>query len=158
LINKLNIPVVRVMKIRSKIRHPIEPNNNIDFGVKAEIMVSNRMKELNIRHELMPHSHSFDILVNNKIKIDVKSSWKSNIPPSQIGRCVNDRYHFQLRGHDKHPADYYILVIPKCDAMFIVPGDIIPKNKTDIFMVYPSARPEIGKYQKYLNRWDLLRE
>ena len=104
----------------------------------------------------MPNRHPFDILLDNGIRINVKSAWSGRIPPSQIGKCINPSYHFNLLCNKLNNADIFILVIPDTKDMFIIPADILPKSVTNITMCWPTARPEIGKYQKYLNRWDLL--
>lgn len=138
---------------RSKYRHAIKPDSNVYYGTQAEIIVSDKMKELGIGHKLMPYNHPFDILVNDNIRINVKSAWRGNIPPSQVGKVLNNRYHFSLHGRDN--TDLFILIIAETKDMFIIPVDILSNKKSDLYMIYPVSG-NYGKYQKYINRWDLI--
>lgn len=150
----LSLHSISMSKTRTKERHAIELDCNAGRGAAAEIMVSNKLTELGINHQLMSHHHPFDILVDDRIRVNVKSAWSNKIPPSLIGRCVNNRYHFGLQRRSRDNADIFILVIANTKDMFIVPNSDIPPQMTSIYITYPSARPDIGKFQKYLNRWD----
>jgi hypothetical protein len=154
LAKELNVSHNYISHLRNNDRHAIQKDCNVYYGVNAEILVSEYMNSLGIINELMPHSCNFDILVNGKIKVDVKLSRNGFIPPSLRGKQINGRHVFGIHKKTHPETDYYILVISR--DMFIIPSNVMPDNKDILAMCWPTARPEIGKYQKYLNRWDLL--
>jgi hypothetical protein len=122
-------------------------------GQDAEIYVSKMLDEVGIPNELMPVHHSFDIKTWGDIRIDVKSSFS----PRVYERHNNPRWGFNIASKKRgRYCDFFVLVIYPSKDCFIVPFDVVGENADTIFFCWPSDRPEIGKYQQYQNRWDLI--
>lgn len=130
--------------------------SNLTTNTNYVYRIAQEMERMGLDVELMPLHHGHHILVAGKIKIAVRVS-KGCIPPSQAGRLINPVYHFNLRNRiGKEPIDFYILITWATNDVFVVPADAIPDGQGDIGMVWPTARPEIGKYQKYHNMFSLI--
>jgi hypothetical protein len=107
--------------------------------------------------ELQGYGAPFDILLDGRMRIDVKAASAGGIPPSQVGELVNLRYNFSVRKFDnREPVDFYILITTDTDDVFVVPYEAVPDGAHNIQFCWPTARPSIGRYQKFLNRFDLL--
>lgn len=156
LAEKLGVGFVRASKIISANcpRHAVVEGCNISVGMKAEEIVSEILRNEGFDCALMPIHHPFDILVNGSIKIDVKSAARPSKSPSI--RTINPLYRFGVK--NGKAADFYIFFMHETNDMFIVPQHVVGKFSDNISFVWPSNRPEIGKYQRYHNRFDLLRE
>jgi hypothetical protein len=53
-------------------------------------------------------------------------------------------------------CDFYVFVIAETQDMFVVPSRDVPENRAQIAFCWPSLRPELAKWQKYHNRFDLI--
>ena len=157
--NHLTNPELKKMGIpvkfgRSKHRHAIASNSpSVNLGRKSEEIVSHILTEQGLKNKLMPYSYPYDILVADKIRIDVKSASR---PTKNQPRGKSPRWHFRIR-HNEHKCDfYYCLILHENKKIsFIVPSNIA--TCCDIIFAYPTLRPEIGKYQRYIDRFDLIK-
>lgn len=144
----LSIPIIR--KARKGTHHAVMPDSPIGRGQEAEHFVSGKLSELGIDNKLMPLKHPFDILVNGSIRVDVKSAYttvKTN------PRIKSPQYHFVDRKGGVG-CDYFVCVIWLTKDSYIIPAHLMKRH---LYICHPSGRPEIAKYSKYLNAWDLLR-
>lgn len=133
-----------VYHYRNGERHDIE-GGMFQIGSENEILVSNKLSSLGIGNKLMPHHHPFDILLNNGIRVDVKSSSKT----------LSGLYKFQIKKVTRGEyADFFILVPTNTKDMFVVPGNKAPDY--GIFISWPPKNSR-SKYAQYLNRFDLLK-
>jgi hypothetical protein len=124
-------------------------------GEIAEKYVSDKMASLGIENELMPIGHSFDLLVNDKIRVDIKASYKTSATSPNY---KSPQWHFCIQTDTRGKyCDYFVCVIWKTKDCFIIPFDEIGVGRKDLWFCYPTKRPNIGKYQKYHERWDLLK-
>jgi predicted DNA-binding protein YlxM (UPF0122 family) len=126
----------------------------VEKAVNAERYVSKELNKHNIPNKLMQNRSPFDILALDNVKIDVKSAFSktktnSNMKSPQWKFCV----HTDRRGKC---CDLFVCVIWDTKDCFIIPFDEVGLNRDAITFCYPTKRPDIGKYQKYHNRWDLI--
>ena len=94
----------------------------------------------------MTTGYPYDLLINNKIKIDVKMSRP---------HYVNDkRYHTFGINKIYSTCDLYILValndLDDIEKILIIPGYIL--------RVVTLTISQNNKYDKYINRWDLIEQ
>lgn len=115
LAEKLNLSYETVCKYRSGTRHAIEKNCNCYVGAQAEEIVSKKLIKHKIPNKLMPANHPFDILLDNGIKIDVKS--RKPVPDAK------GIFHYQIdknKTKNKPQPDFYALVIN--NDVYFIPG------------------------------------
>ena len=159
--NILDVPYHVVSEFRSGIRHAIA---NGDSGpgkaAKIEELISEQLRAKGIKNELMPFSSEFDILALDIVRIDVKAAFKPlNISSSDSYKYRNPLWSFTIKdAKKKKDTDFYICVIVPNKDIFIIPRGVIPKKQVFLRFCWPTARPEIGKYQKYLNAYHLITE
>ena len=136
--------------------HVVKGDSSVAMGNHWEKWAAEKIEERGHAAELQAYGSHFDILVDNQIKVDVKAA-TGNIPPSMEGKGKNPRYSFRLNKMRKRkPVDVYFCIATNVEEVFIVPYEILPTTKDSLIFTWPTARPDIGKYQKYHNRWDLL--
>jgi DNA-binding CsgD family transcriptional regulator len=153
LAQKLNIRSDVVAKHRKGARHEISGGTS-KIGADSENYVSLVLKNNGIKHELMHHSHPFDVLLSNGKKADIKSSANKINPPSALG---NPYYVFNVRKEQKKLLDFYILLIIPTKDIFIIPAKNV---NSSIHLVWPPVkfkRFKTSKWTKYHNKFDLLK-
>jgi hypothetical protein len=99
-----------------------------------------------------PYFWPFDLITKVGLKIEVKYS---NIGIGKSGRgIIYKRYTFRVRPAELLLLDFLILVLntQKGKLFYIIPKSAID-SKTIAFN--PFSRQK-SKYEKYLNRWDLI--
>lgn len=152
LAEELGVCVSNVAKHRSDLRHAVEPGNHaLAHGSRCEDYIADLLREKGYYVEQMPLSHHFDMLVNGH-RVDVKYCRTPKRSPSM--RTTSPTQRFGVKG-DRGNCDFYVLVTNKLEV-FVVPSSKIPDTMDQILFCWPTKRPEIGKYQKYFNRFDLL--
>lgn len=152
LAKKYGLTESRISTIRNGTHHLIEGGYR-QKGEMVERFVSQMLLENGIHNELMPTSHPFDILALNNVRVDVKGAFKTTC----TGELKSPQWHFCLqKGKRGQYCDVFVCVVWKTKDCFIIPDSVLSKNQQDLFFCHPTLRPEIGKYQKYLNRWDLI--
>lgn len=135
-------------KLRSKSRHALKKESSIRLGAEAEEIVSNKLSELGIKNKLMSHVESFDILLENGIKIDVKSAQK----PTSFSK--QPRYAFGVRKDKKGEyCDYFICYVFPEDVFYVIPSYEVG----DVSVIFiPYHRKKISRWNKYLNCFSVL--
>lgn len=130
---------------RADLWHVVEPNSWVGVGQEWETWVSNRLTTLGIGHRMMPPSHPFDILLDNGLAIDVKStSCKMGFGgPETPFRVV-------LRNYSRGVCDFLIAVIREHETAFIVPTEQLPKYFISLYLHTTS------KFNQYREAWHLI--
>lgn len=157
---ELKISVQTIVKHRSNTRHAIDSNNLATMvGIQYEELASTVLTEEGMPNKLMPFLHPFDILTDLGVRIDVKGATRTiNNTPSRKkrGGLLSPMWRFQIRTNVKVACDFFLCCIPSGE-IFVIPAKSVPRAKF-IHFCYPTLRPEIGKYQKYLNAFHLIKE
>lgn len=134
-------------------RHVVSGDAPVSVGVEYERWAAERLAELGYSAELQKNGAKFDILVDGKLKIDVKSSSGA----FRTERQVNPQYNFGVNKKEgKDRVDFFFCIAIDTEDIFIIPYDVLPMPKLSLIFCWPTARPKIGKYQKYHNRFDLI--
>lgn len=152
----LNTSTATIRKHRNGTQRPQDIySGNPRIGQITEKLVSEKLLDVGINNKIVSNTKcGYDILTDGGIKIEVKSRILSSTPPSK-NRIKSPMWQFSIV-RNRHPiiADYYIFVVPTEDV-FVVRSDLL-KNRRDIAFCYPTLRPEISKWIKYRNNFDLL--
>lgn len=147
-----------VRRYRQGTRYKIDGNSNVAVGTAWEEWAGRQLEQMGHCVKLMPYGSPFDILVNDKCRIDVKVCLAPREFASLRG-MINPSWSFSTKknGND---LDFYMLVIAPAKDVFIVPAGVVPSGgyKRGIRFAWPTERPEIGKYQQFHNRYDLIAE
>jgi len=154
----LNLKSSSIIRYRGNIRHAIEPSNkNTKTAFDSEILASALLQNHGIKNKLMNFQHSYDILALDFIRIDVKLA---NTPKSSPSRStISPSWRFRVRkGEKRNTTDFYFCVIGPTEEVFIIPADKVPKNMANIVFCWPTTRPELSKWQHYLNAYYLIKE
>ncbi len=104
-----------------KYRHPIRSKDDLSaakLGQKYEEQAAHILMQNGFSSTLMPNHHSFDILLGNKIRIDVKHSL-FDVSTLDSQKCASPTYSIANTkcGRD---CDFFFVFIP--DAIFIIPA------------------------------------
>jgi transcriptional regulator with XRE-family HTH domain len=141
--------------LRNGERHAIKENTLMGLGTKAEETVSTKLAREGIGNKLMPHHHSFDILLSNGKRVDVKSRINKSIPPSAKHRQITAQWKFDCRKSKKGDyADFFILYLWETGDFFIVPNEAV--GTCLIAFAWPATH-RASKWHQYHNRFDLLK-
>ena len=135
-------------------RYKVRGNGTSRIGQRFEEIVSAKMESVGISNELMPYAYPFDILAFDFVRIDVKGAAKRKKSPSLSN--TSPTFSFHVRENRRSKSDFYIFVIGETGDMFIVPSKEVPEHRDQIIFCFPTNRPELSKWQKYHNRWDLI--
>ena len=154
LAKKLGVNTHTVSSHRGDRRHAIKRGSKVvNNGIDAEVWLRDKLTSLGFSAVLMPYGHKYDMLVNESVRVDVKKATKTWNPPSMAGK-IGKAWRFAINnGHDD--CDLFICITGKND-IFIIPSTVIPKKQRHIVFCFPTKRPQLGKYQKYHNRFDLI--
>jgi len=154
---QLNTTIDYVAKHRGGFRHAVRKDENsaVSKGFLWEEWASEKLSEVGIENELMPLRHPFDILAFGNVRIDVKSAETPRSSPSM--KNISPTWSFKVNaGNKRDDADIYMLVIAGLDDVFVVPASKIPTKREFLVFAWPTSRPELSKWQKYINRYDLI--
>jgi hypothetical protein len=133
----------------------IKQESNFAKGKDGEIFVSGILSKNGIENTLMPTGHPFDILCGNGKRIDVKYS-PTECRLNRFLRSPQYRFHVRKNARDK--TDFYICVTAE-KSIFIIPSRDVPSQMDHIIFCYPMlTRKKRGKWLKYLNAFDLLKQ
>jgi hypothetical protein len=144
----MHIKPVSVSGYRSGERHEMS-GGYVKIGTDVENAVSKKLASLGIGHKLMGHHHPFDILLNNGVRVDVKSSSLKTYP-----RWPTPVYNFVPKSKRRgRYCDFFILVCQDTNDMFVVPYE---DAKETIRFAWPKYY-RASHWHKYHNRFDLLR-
>ena len=124
-------------------------------GITGEIEVKCVLERNGYIIHRMPVGHPFDLLCNDVVRIDVKSAYRRFSPPSR--GTVSPCYSFHVGYKDKRrKCDLIVLFIAETNDVFIIPQKNIKLQTNKMSFVWPTLRPELSKWQKYHNRFDLI--
>lgn len=147
--NKIGIGRGAISKYRSQQRHAIS-DGALKIGIDAENVVSEKLKELGVNHELMPHHHPFDILTLDGKRIDVKCSTKKYI----VKRNKSEFYRFKIDKKKRgNYADFFVMYIVPENVFLVIPFDDTPRD--NLRFNYPVLRD--GKFTKFINNFEVLK-
>jgi len=159
LADMLGVSQQTVAKHRGDMRHAIKNGNSAAYrGAMIEDKVSEILKEKGISNELMPFKNGFDILALDTVRIDVKSAYKNWNPPSS--NFVSPLWRFKIQSGviKRKGTDFYACYIVPTEELFVIPSNVIPETREYIAFCWPTTRPTMSKYQKYLNAYHLITE
>ena len=134
----------------------VYPNNGYKNG---EWKVAKKLEAKGHRVD-PPKSRDYDLLVDGKIKIDVKISNGNQSKNSNTESLINTYYIFSAGDEEKRrKSDFFICHIPEHNAWFIIPSkEMFGKRYNEIKFVYPhSGLGPKSMWRKYEDRWDLLK-
>lgn len=133
------------------------------LGQEFESKAGQILSDSGIENLLMPNGHPFDILVNGKIRIDVKhSSMNVQKFKSQIN-IVSPTYSI---GHLKCgiDCDFFFVFVPECVnskeyTYFVIPSSKCRFERQDaiIRIPWPQMGQRPSKWHKYHKNLDILR-
>ena len=132
-------------------RHEIE-GGALQIGTEMEEYVSRLLTQKGIAHKLMPHHHTFDILIGKNIRVDVKSA-------RPLSRAQAPTYSFNTSQDQRGKyADFFICITSDTKEVFVIPANETRGNATPIRFAFPEADyGRKSKWLKYHNRFDLLK-
>lgn len=145
-----------VSRYRNGNRHAV-CGGVVEVGYQWEEWVIEQLIEQGFLAEGQAFGSRFDILVNGTIRVDVKVSTR---PRSALSlQNISPSWNFNVGTKKKRSeTDFFALVIAPSKEVFIVPESIIKNSQVNIVFCWPTLRPELSKWQQYLDRWDLLTE
>jgi hypothetical protein len=114
------------------------------LGDENEMYVMDLLKEKGYKPRKTPPRHPYDILVNDIVKIDVKSS---NVIPSRV-KGINE-FTFSINNEfPKCDLFVFITILGDNRDLYIIPSKYIMQSQLAVC--------ETSKYQKYKNRFDYI--
>lgn len=126
----------------------LKTDNETRDGEKHEKFIYNKLTKMGYKVERMSHKHPYDLLVNDAIKIDVKSA------KPYLSRGSGSRVHTFSLNKDKPTCDIYILVAldEKSDyeRIFVIPSYFIPMKMINL--------GTNSKYNRFINAWDYIKK
>lgn len=145
----------RVANSMRRIHHAVEGEGSQFLGNEAERIVSEKLLHLGIPNTMMALHHPFDILLNNGIRVDVKTSkCTAKTSPSQKSTMYRFGVKKDMRGDY---CDFFICLIYGTEDFFVLPNREI-NNVYNIYISWPIPRSNWSKWHKYHNRFDLLKK
>lgn len=114
------------------------------LGIEAEEAVRTRLEMIGFESvELTPLKYPYDILVNHRVKIDVKISHKYEYEHGSY-------YSFGL-AKPMQTCDLFIAIALDDNKTYVIPSSILNNQKQlSIGMT--------SKYDKYIDRWDIVQK
>lgn len=129
---------------------------NNGLGNKAEELVNQKLIDVGISNRMMGFKKSYDIQLDNGLRIDVKSAKIPQKSPSQRDISPVYNIHNIKQGQD---CDFFIIVLPAgfddpTPQFFIVPSSHFYHTQS-IKVTYPGTKRKVW-IEEYHNRFDLL--
>lgn len=147
----LGISTATVSKLRHGQRYAIDNDDcSLAIGVQKENEYAKKLSEMGMEVELMPYGEKFDAIVNGH-RVDFKFCATPNVPAGS----VNPSWRFNTKNNSRKNCDFYFCITAN-DDVFIIPSDKIPQKMNQLVFSYPAKHQSTGKWQKFLNRYDLL--
>src|SRR3990167_2305333 len=124
------------------------------IGQRGEELVANILKERGHIIRLMPNHHPFDILVNGKTRIDVKS--RNTPSKNPHGKKTLWLFNIGRKPHVER-CDFFICLIRKYNDVLVIPSDTVAGIRiVGITHTLDRISPKINRWDKYLNAWELI--
>lgn len=150
----LHRSAITISNYRGDLHHILEANSPAGKGQTWEMWTADRLEEMGHKTELQKVHEEFDILVDDSIRVDVKSTESRLASPSD--KCASPHWRFGVRKNRRDKTDFYVCVIGETKEAFIIPSSDIPASRAAITLCWPTKRPTMSKWQKYYERWDLI--
>lgn len=153
----VDLPMETVRRYRQGTRYKIGGDSNAAVGAAWEEWASDRLEEMGHSVKLMPYGSKYDLLVDGASRIDVKVSIAPRDYPSMRG-MVNPSWSFNTK-KDRIDLDFYMVILAPTKDVFVIPADQVPSGRNyrgTVRFVWPTNRPELGKYQRFHGRYDLI--
>ena len=151
-------------------------NNLSRLGYFGEMHVLYKLAKLDVFATLMPHRHDYDIITENDIRIEVKTSivrnavkkvkrkkgmmkyprniWQFNNAKKKLTNAGNKSLNYEYSKRDRD-CDIFVLICLDKDRKivreYIVPKRVIGQRKLII-----AGEKDLGYLAEYKNRWDLI--
>lgn len=158
---KLGIGYRTVQRIRSGLAVRPEGSWSANGKYNAKLVIQQQLEEMGFEYEMFGSRADCDFIINGyRVRVNSRRTPKK-ISPSIKERTdsPSPRYTFTVGKTENslsRDIDFQILLIVDKGDVFVVPYDEIPEGQAQIIFCWPTQRPELGKYQKYHERWDLL--
>lgn len=112
------------------------------LGLHGELKIKSILEEMGYKVEKMKGSHPYDLLINENVKVDVKTSklYKS-------GKGWNS-YSFNLEKANP-TCDIYVFVCIEDEKYLIIPSKFLKQTQLCI-------TDKESKYEIYRDRWDYI--
>lgn len=114
------------------------------LGIEGERFVANRLKELGFKVETTSIKYPYDLLINECIKVDVKTANTSHVKGYPI--------HSYRLVKGQPTCDFYILLEADTERMYVVPSSKL-SGQVQVGMGIDS-----NPYAKYLGAFDLIKD
>ena len=118
--------------------------SDTNFGIKGEELAEKILVEKGYKVEQMTVKHPYDILVNDDIKIDIKTSRRYYYK--------DDNYMYSFRLEKRYPTcDLYMFLCiheDKVEKVMIIPSKFLHQTQVSI--------GEQSKYDQYIDRYDYI--
>ena len=116
-------------------------------GYTIENEIKKLLENIGFRCELTSVRHPYDILVDDCVKIDVKSAKRSKVVESDV---------FSFRLAKKQPTcDIYVAVClddkQAIEKIYVIPAHVMT-GKTQL-----AIGVDQSKYDSFIDRWDIVR-
>lgn len=119
-------------------------------GEDAEKDVAKQLEKMGYRTELTSNRHPYDILVNGRVKIDVKMG----NPVISGGSSTSKGYTFNLE-KPQQTCDVFVVVCMdennKTAKEMVIPSSVL-NGKTQLVVGISKSR-----YDKYINAWEIIK-
>jgi len=124
-------------------------------GEEVEELVSKKLTSLGIKNKLMPYGNQFDIITDDGIMIDVKST---SVKTFTSNKQKSDLYYFKTKKDKRGDyCDYFIFYIILTNDFFVIPNFEVPYSN-GVYITWPCLhKKQTSKWPKYHNRFDLLK-
>lgn len=150
----LNLSRSAISNYRAKKRHAIENKGTAGKGAKWEEWTAQLLKQKGYYPELLNYGAPYDILLNGKIRIDVKSTDREWWLPG----AKNPIMKFNVGKNKRQKCDFYFCVIINSLNYFIIPSIKVPDQMAQLQFSWPTGRCLQSNWQQYHKRWDLIDE
>jgi len=128
--------------------------------------IAERLRRAGFRVRLVPASDSYDLLVNERVRVALRVAFPRirNHHVTVRNRHYTYRYrswHFNFHHHGKLGKRYADVLIciameprhPSREAVFVIPWEAV-SGKT--FSLHAGQRRYAGQYARYVNRWSVV--
>jgi len=130
-----------------------DDSSSLKKGVASEDKFSRLLAEKGIENSLSGFGDSYDIILKNGKKIDVKFCSKK---VSFKGHNKSERYNFHIRASKKNNAiDFYVLLLGDCEDVFIIPAEEMG-GRNKLYLFWPEKTKRVGKFSKFVNAFAYL--
>lgn len=124
------------------------------IGNDAEKRARALLENNDIACELMPLGSPFDILCNNGLRIDVKTTTK---PFTNYPGLVSPKWRFKVGAGKRGQTDFYMCITSNED-IFIIPSIVVPQHWEQLQFCWPALSPSKGRFSQYKDAYRLLRK